>query len=695
MMIEMTKLNSLLYSQQFRTAVASFIFVSAMFSGNLQAGSLPTVQPLPPLKEVELAEKGGRGRLEISPLPGGAELLTFFLASRASDNTQPPVEIPIFSILRDTLYREEPEYHKYRHLWIYGETKASPWQKVAAAVPFLYMNPLGSNAKPEKNLSPVMDLSTPTNNFSWNLVASGVQKYIIEPQAFLVRGPSQTLFKNGSDNRQRQLQRAVTLLKLAHPENGNYSSPGLPEEVFHRARVKAALHQSFLGGLVSKDSFGRIYNKQVRMEETIRSRNWEILRQRAETEGLYFEPLILPGGTVTHVLLWVAQPDLAESKIKSFSGRFLNVDNPWTDKRLAQWRGPVETWHLDAKGRRVDPHHPEARPTQMIPLALYGLNHPRIPALLIDFRSSLNPRMREVSRRLVEDITNTGLRVSLLGNLYYTIGKSVLGFALQRWGKDLNQPSRWRAQAELKVLLEFNASLSPSLKEVIRKSMNVGSTNPLAATLDANSQVAWHQHEQLLAQLQQPGPWMSRLMKDRQKELATQLHSPFHQTTKTLAAALALGFHKHPSSSPYLLTQQLALIRQQNHHLELLKQAGKRPGPVEVTWNPEQFRKTVETLSSYPGRDREYLARLLNRVASKSGSADLAALCQTTLEKVRNQGEFPSSWQSANLLNAKLNPPWLPGGDSALFPHPRPMNQESGLAEPNLAFLGNIPFLVP
>jgi len=56
-----------------------------------------------------------------------------------------------------------------------------------------------------------------------------------------------------------------------------------------------------------------------------------LLRQRAEAEGLYFEPLTMPDGQATHALLWVAKSDLAAQPSREFSKRFLNIANPWTD----------------------------------------------------------------------------------------------------------------------------------------------------------------------------------------------------------------------------------------------------------------------------------------------------------------------------------------------------------------------------
>jgi hypothetical protein len=62
-----------------------------------------------------------------------------------------------------------------------------------------------------------------------------------------------------------------------------------------------------------------------------------------------------------------------------------------------------ETWHLDDQGRRVDGDAIYSRQIEVIPLALYSLNHPKAPLLMVDFRDRSKVRRSEVRRRTLED----------------------------------------------------------------------------------------------------------------------------------------------------------------------------------------------------------------------------------------------------------------------------------------------------
>ena len=95
----------------------------------------------------------------------------------------------------------------------------------------------------------------------------------------------------------------------------------------------------------------------------MRGHNWELLRQRAEAESLFFEPLQMPDGSMTHALLWVAKSDLASNQGRRYDGRFLNISSPWSDKRLLTWQGYSETRFLDSENRPVSAETPGARAT--------------------------------------------------------------------------------------------------------------------------------------------------------------------------------------------------------------------------------------------------------------------------------------------------------------------------------------------
>src|SRR5438045_2869892 len=63
--------------------------------------------------------KGGAFRVEKVPVAGGAEIITIFARYQQQDVAMqgPVVEMPLVSILRDTLGDESPENDRLRYVW--------------------------------------------------------------------------------------------------------------------------------------------------------------------------------------------------------------------------------------------------------------------------------------------------------------------------------------------------------------------------------------------------------------------------------------------------------------------------------------------------------------------------------------------------------------------------------------------------
>jgi hypothetical protein len=129
----------------------------------------------------------------------------------------------------------------------------------------------------------------------------------------------------------------------------------------------------------------------------------------------------------------------------------------------------------------------------MIPLALYGLDYPKIPMLLVDFRDGYNPKTREMSRRVLHDVTRNVLSVSKFGNLPYFVGRTVYDFVTGRRGIDLNQPTRLQTYSQLKLLLSLNDSLEPKLRDEINDRLE-GLAEPVRERFCGRSKVAKAQY---------------------------------------------------------------------------------------------------------------------------------------------------------------------------------------------------------
>ena len=209
-----------------------------------------------------------------------------------------------------------------------------------------------------------------------------------------------------------------------------------------------------------------------------RTKSREMLRQRCEEEGLHFEPVPAPPARARHAVVWVAIDAVAAAPHdRPFNARFLNIASPWSDPDLRDWTGYTRTLRVGRRAARPRPA-PGARPVPMIPLAVYGLDFPKIPALLVDFRSVLNAKGRELSRRVVDDVGRYVLDVSPFGDVYFYAVQSCYATITGRRGIDLNQPSRLKSYAQLRSLLVLKDVFDPELRAMVERDLGRLDLNP-------------------------------------------------------------------------------------------------------------------------------------------------------------------------------------------------------------------------
>ncbi|HEX8424232.1 MAG TPA: hypothetical protein VF634_12505, partial [Pyrinomonadaceae bacterium] len=519
-------------------------------------------------------------RLERTPVAGGAELLTVF-GSLDGLRHDKDADVPLVSILRDTLGDDAPENDRLRYVWMHTYTRPSAKQRAASAVPFLYSR-IGNNKRASRDAPPhILDLGG-TEREVWHRVFwNALQTLVFNPYSATVKATTHAYRRNADDYRKAHIIRALAVLTLyqSEPGAGSVFAPHELKEI----QARLMLSQKTFGGLIDDLYLGRVYEKQTSQWFDTRGHNWELLRQRAEAEGLYFEPLELPDGNTTHALLWIARADVEAPRARRFGKRFLNLANPYGDKRLLRWQGYTETRYFDAENRRVSAETPGARAVELIPLALYGLDHPKIPIMLVDFRDTLNPKTREMSQRVLQDVARATVSLTHL-DLPYFLGRAVFDYVAERRGMDVNQPSRLRAYSQLKLLLALDASLDPHLRAELSQRLERVSLNPLENDMDAEARLARAQYAALLDYARRPDKGLdAKLARDRRAELTPLVHSRPEQILLRVANIASFGLYTHREKvAPEKQFATLDAARKLAHHRQFLREVARSSAAVEV-----------------------------------------------------------------------------------------------------------------
>src|SRR5688572_10838398 len=571
-------------------------------------------------------------RLERIEVEGGAELITVFARLDGLESTKNDKWIPLVSILRDTLGDSIVENNRLRYVWPLTYTRPSLKQRLAAAIPFFYAR-VGNKDRTTRRPPPALDLASPESEV-WNKIFwAALQNILLDPYGTPIKASTSSYRRNTSDYRKSHIIRALSVLALYQEVEGQ-SAFSHAEMATIQARLM--LTDRTFGGLVDDSNLQQYYSKRTAATRDARGHNWELLRQRAEAESLYFEPLQMPDGSATHALLWVARQEIAARQGQRYSKRFLNIDDPWSDKRLLKWDGYVETRFYDSDNRPVSGDTPGARQVELIPLALYGLDNPKIPMLLVDFRDKLNPKKREMSRRVLQDVTRNILSLSHFGDVPYFLGRTVFDVVTGRRGMDINQPSRLHTYSQLKLLLSLDRSLDPHLREAITQRLEKVSLNPLENDLASDAKLARQQYAALLSYANSPEGLPAKLDRDRRAEAVSLEHGKAERVIFRLGNILSFGQYTHREKAAPDTGARLDIARRLTYHTRFLREVSQSSPQIEVLWNLEDVRRSLRFIAAHGSRADSKATSATAKIFARTEDDLTRRLCLDSLSRIVN-----------------------------------------------------------
>jgi hypothetical protein len=332
--------------------------------------------------------------------------------------------------------------------------------------------------------------------------------------------------------------------------------------------------------------------------------------------------------------LFVAREDVERRRHDRFDNRFLSIGKPWGDEALLRWKGAREIRYFDAENRRVLSANDAARSVELIPLALYGLDHPKIPALLVDFRKPLNAKSRELSRRAFDEV---GARVTTgagLSNTMIRFGRSAASLMAQRAGMDLLQPSRFLSYAQLKTALSVSPALSEAMRDEISKRVEQVASNPLENDLDTEIELARSQYRALVDYAGQANGLRADLNRDRRAELTTSAHGSGSKFLLRLGGVLTLGLYRHREEERPELNSSLEAQRRALNRRQFLKDVAKSGADLDVRWDAEKVRNALSGAYAEASLPEDELADIAFHIFHRTHDEDTRRVCLVTLHQL-------------------------------------------------------------
>jgi hypothetical protein len=512
-------------------------------------------------------------------------------------------------------------------------TRPTPLQRLASALSFFRFR-AGGKHHSNQTPAPVLDLAAPGKKVWSNLVGAGLQSTQLDALGMAVRASTRSYRGNSSDYRKLHLYQALDALALL--DRRTDASVVLPDADLRELYSRLSLSDRTLGGLVRENKLSKFYDLETSRRVEAQAHNWELLRQRAESNGLFFEPLALPGAAATEALVWVAREDLSHLEDRHFERQFLNIANPWTDDRLLDWAGYSQIRYLDEANRGVPADAPEARPVTMIPLALYSLDHPRAPLLLADFRDKFKAKRSELMQHGATTVLTSVFGITRFGNWPLLLGDSAWTFVRGRHGAAVDRSARLRSYSEARSFVALDVSLDAKLKTEILQRLDQLALNPLENGISTEATVAKEQYAALLRYANSSEGLISKLEHDRRSELNAFQHSRGKRVLAAIGRYLeGDAFRPERKLSDVAnqnLLAELASYRRVEHHQQFLEQLLESSPRPEVAWNAALIRESVDALAHEPQAGPRAW-RVIARIFSSSADSDLRYACLQSLQR--------------------------------------------------------------
>jgi len=560
------------------------------------------------------------------PVGDSAQLLTLFCtACTVFKGTER--DVPLVSVLRDTLGDHTAENDRVTYVWLLTYAHPRVGQRILSAVPFFYWRvSKGSGSVSEHDMAPLMDLSAPERPMMAQISKEVIQRAAFDPLTTPVRASTREYGANARNDERLHLAEAISYLRQA-PVSTDASA--LTQAHLDSMIGRLELRRTMLGGLVGDKQATSVGLQSGLEQERIRSRNWELLRQWAEKTGLIFEPLSLAGNQGQCAILWFPQENSIKPGDTSVQSiwKLLGMQDPWNDESLKNWKGPVYERAFDKSGS-----------AKVIPLAVYSLNYPKLPLVLIDFRGKLSGRRREMSQRTFSELTADVLGLSHFTNWYFYLGFDLHRFVAARRGKAVDQASRLDCYSEFRMELALDHSIDPALKEDMENRIRALGVNPLEAAPQREIQSAIARYRLLESEAGQNGRLMARVNQERRFELSSFGESKKTKAAKSMLHVATLGLYKQQAKRDD--TSIVDRDRRVTAQLSFLDSLVRAETPPEIAYDSRRIQSSVNELSSLiptvsSVTVRSHAETTLERLKTFTKDAELQSLCATALDVIK------------------------------------------------------------
>ena len=202
---------------------------------------------------------------------------------------------------------------------------------------------------------------------------------------------------------------------------------------------------------------------------------------------------------------------------------------------------------------------------------------------------------------------------------------------------DINQPSRLKTYSQLKLLLTLSDSLEPGLRHQIDKQLEKVSLNPFENDLEAEARLAKQQYDALVAYALKLDGLPAKLDRDRRAELVPLEHGKAEQVLFRLGNILSFGKYTHREKATPKMESRLDVARRIAYHTRFLRQVAKSTARIEVVWNLDEVRRSLEFVAAHGSEVNSTVAAAAAAIFLRTEDAETRRACLASLSSINSR----------------------------------------------------------
>ena len=227
------------------------------------------------------------------------------------------------------------------------------------------------------------------------------------------------------------------------------------------------------------------------------------------------------------------------------------------------------------------------------------------------------------------------LSLSILDAPYF-LGRTAFDWITHRRGMDIDQKSRLRSYAQLKLLLTLNSEIDSKLRAEIESRLNAVSHEPLANDRNAEIQLARRQYRALLDFAERPNGLAAKIDRDRRAEMTSLHHGRAMQILFRLGSVLTFGRYIHREQATPELLARMEQARRLDYHFRFLREVVASTPQIEVSWDLDQVNRSLQFVAeNASGLDAA--ARLTAKVFPRTEDNETRRLCLDALYRIKGK----------------------------------------------------------